>query len=235
MRPTQSLKQLLIQKKYKKVPKGHNKTRVIFPLLPNLDVYMNATYINRLSNAAKLFAAEVPGYEVPHSLEKMVEIFGENVTALEDSSPVQKSKIYLNEFQSSAILNAIFRQLIECGLLSEDDDKLPGIQDDVVSGEGVDLIGDNAWDKWEIDKIIDEYDKAYPENKFPRSILPKEKVSGIDEIDYYHTRTIPREYIDGVADSLRSIAQSDAGKTLHDKLASAGMKTSVTLSWLDEY
>lgn len=235
MRPTHSLKKMLIAKKYKKVPKGHYKTEIHLPLLPNLNVYMDETYINRLSNAAKLFAAKVPGYEVPHSLEKMLEMYGETVTALGDSSPVRKTEIYLNEFQCSAILNVIFRQLIQAKYLSEDDDKLPGVQDDVVTGEGVDLIGDNAWDKWEIDKIIDEYDKAYPENKFPRSILPKEKVSGIEEIDYYHTRTIPREYIDEVADSLRSIAQSNAGKTLHDKLASAGMKTSVTLSWLDEY
>jgi len=211
--------------KYTKLKNTDPRATLTIPLLESLNIKLSRTYVNRILNAANLFADQVEGYEKPHSLEKMVGEFSHG----------RKRNVLLNEFESSAILNVIFGALIRKKLLSDDDDLLPGILDDLTAGESsTDLSGFMDVDRETVDHMIKDFEIAYPENNFAREILPKSKLKNFPDVDYYHSRTIPKEYVAVYMRLIESILATIAGKSMQEKLIHTDMKAAITLHWKDE-
>ena len=211
--------------KYTKLKQHDERSLINVPLLGALSIKFSRTYINRILNAANLFAEKIEGYKKPHSLEKMVGQFNQG----------KKKNLQLNEFESSAILNVIFGALIRKKLLSDDDDLLPGILDDLATGEqSTDLSGFIEIDRETIHQIINDFEIAYSENHFAREILPKAKLKNLADVDYYHSRTIPKEYVTAYMELIMNIFNTESGKHMRNQLENTDMKAAITLHWRDE-
>lgn len=211
--------------KYTTLKTSDPRATLTIPLLQALNIKFSRTYANRILNAANLFADQVEGYEKPHSLEKMVGEFSHG----------RKRNVLLNEFEASAILNVIFGALIRKKMLSDDDDLLPGILDDLTAGESsTDLSGFMDIDRETVDHMIKDFEIAYPENNFARGRLPKSKLKHSPDVDYYHSRTIPKEYVAAYMKVIESILATIAGKSMQEKLTYTDMKAAISLHWKDE-
>jgi hypothetical protein len=212
--------------KYQVLKRKDPKTKISWGVFAGLSIFANHNYINRLINSAEMHNKGVEGYEKRHALDNLYERYGFRKN---DEAPLE---IELNEWETSSIGNAIFREMINLGYFVEEDNNLFGIQDELFEGESIDINSDPIQARNEIMDQIDEYNIAFPDNKFKRF----EKVNTVDLLGLRvsRTQTIPAETSDELVDLIRAIAKTKEGKRLHDKLKNYGMRTSVLISWSDE-
>tara|TARA_R100000781_G_scaffold113164_2_gene81199 strand:+ start:97 stop:573 length:477 start_codon:yes stop_codon:yes gene_type:complete len=141
---------------YSKLEENDPRLSVTIPVLDNLKINFDHSYIDRYVNPEYWYSEQAGRFSYPHALQTMFNALRDLLNAGE---PVE---LTMSQEECSAFFNIIFSAMISKGLIPQSQQKLGGILDELMVGPVVnDFVGDEETDKQVLTDLIDNYFQAW--------------------------------------------------------------------------